>query len=251
MVNGFLYSKKYNYMALYSSKCGCSSIRYLFLELHKDELSDNQQIYNKHIIKTLFKPEKTFDTSKINKYLVIRNPYLRVVSMFTNKYIGENNLLKRKFIKKNINCEGNSFLFFLLALKYIKTNGLINKIEYHIAEQTNKLEFPLSNNIQVIKLENFETEISDFYFKNFKNSDLFSNYTKIYDSSNNLLHSNKTQTNNFYDINEDTSKIEFTNTLNIPTYKNFYVDPIIKDLVDYIYHDDFVKLGYKKELPFI
>ena len=237
MVNGFLYSKKYNYMALYSSKCGCSSIRYLFLELHKDELSNNsEQVYDKHIIKTLFKPEKTLDTSKINKYLVIRNPYLRVVSMFTNKYIGENSLLKQKFIKNNINCEGNSFLFFLLALKHIKNKGLINKIEYHISEQTNKLKFPLSNNIQVIK--------------NFKNSDLFSKYKKIYDSPNNFLHSNKTPTNNFYDINYDTSKIEFTNTLNIPTYKNFYIDPIIKDLVDYIYHDDFVKLGYKKKIPF-
>jgi hypothetical protein len=249
MVNGFLYSKNYNYMALYSSKCGCSSIRYLFLELHKNELNNKQEIYDRHTIKTLFEPPKSIDTSKIKKYVVIRNPYLRVVSMFTSKYIGENNLLKRKFRKNNINCEGNSFLFFLLALKYIKDKGILNNVDCHIAEQTNKLEFPLSNNIEVIKLENFDTGITNFYFKNFKNTELFSKYKNIHDSPNNFLHSNKTSTNNSYGIT-DTSKIEFTNTLNIPTYINFYVDPVIKQLVDYIYHDDFVKLGYKKELPF-
>jgi hypothetical protein len=249
MVNGFLYSKKHNYMALYSSKAGCSSIRYLFMDLHKDELNKKDiASCDRHDIKSLFQLPKSIDFKTINKFLVIRNPYLRIVSMFTSKYIGKNNLLKRKFTKNNIRCNGNSFLFFLLALKYIKDKGLINKIDCHIAEQVNKLDFPLDN-IKVIKLENFKEGINSFYSNNFKNTDLLNKYNNISSSPDNLLHSNKTNTINSYG-NDDTSTIEFTDLSSIPTYKNFYINPNIKALVDYIYHDDFIKLGYKKELPF-
>ena len=49
MVNGFLYSNKHNYAALYSCKAGCSSVRNLFMDLHKKELPEqNKTKYKKH-----------------------------------------------------------------------------------------------------------------------------------------------------------------------------------------------------------
>ena len=35
-------NKKYKYILLYSAKSGCSSIRSLYLDLHRDEMSEEQ-----------------------------------------------------------------------------------------------------------------------------------------------------------------------------------------------------------------
>ena len=172
MVNGVLYSKKHNYAALYSSKAGCSSIRYLFMDLHNDELSEKDKVdYNRHDIKSFFPLRKKEDNS-IPKFIVIRNPYLRVVSMFTSKFVGEDNLLKRKFSKHNIKCD-NTFLGFLNALKDLKDKEKINKIDCHISEQSHKTDFSFNsninnnnnNNLSIIDLDNFEEGILKFYSK--------------------------------------------------------------------------------------
>ena len=43
MVNGVLYSPKYNYIAYYCTKSGCSSLKHLFIDLHKEELPQDVQ----------------------------------------------------------------------------------------------------------------------------------------------------------------------------------------------------------------
>jgi hypothetical protein len=246
MVNGFLYSKKHNYAALYSSKAGCSSIRYLFMDLHNDELSEKDRAdYSRHDIKSLF--PLTTDIKSIPKFLVIRNPYLRVVSMFTSKFVGENNLLKRKFDKNKIKC-GNTFLEFLIALKDLTDKEMLNKVDCHIAEQSNKLDFSLEGT-SIIDLDNFEDGIKDFYSNHFKNSDLYKKVKTIISEPDNYLHSNKTAKTSLYE-KEDASKIEFRNTNNIPPYKSFYRNPKVKALVDYIYAKDFKKFNYPMTLPF-
>jgi len=246
MVNGFLHSKKYNYAALYSSKAGCSSIRYLFMDLHKDELSEKDRAdYNRHDIKSLF--PLTVDLKLIPKFLVIRNPYLRVVSMFTSKFIGENNLIKRKFDKNKIKC-GNTFLDFLIVLKDLKDKEMLNKVDCHIAQQANKVDFSLEG-ISIIDLDDFESGIKSFYSKHFKHSELYKKVKAIISEPDNYLHSNKTAKTSLYE-NEDASKIEFTDTNNIPPYKSFYQNTKVKALVDYIYAEDFKKFNYAMTLPF-
>ena len=246
MVNGFLHSKKYNYAAVYSSKAGCSSIRYLFMDLHKDELSEKDRAdYNRHDIKSLF--PLTADINSIPSFLVIRNPYLRVVSMFTSKFIGENNLLKRKFDKHNIAC-GSTFLEFLIVLKELKEKETLNKVDCHIAQQSHKVDFSLDKTT-VIDLDDFENGIKGFYSKHFKDCDLYKKVKSIISEPNNYLHSNKTAKTSMYE-NEDASKIEFTDINNIPPYKSFYKNTKIKALVDYIYAEDFKKFNYAMKLPF-
>ena len=246
MVNGFLHSKKYNYAAVYSSKAGCSSIRYLFMDLHKDELSEKDRAdYNRHDIKSLF--PLTADINSIPSFLVIRNPYLRVVSMFTSKFIGENNLLKRKFDKHNIAC-GSTFLEFLIILKELKEKETLNKVDCHIAQQSHKVDFSLDKTT-VIDLDDFENGIKGFYSKHFKDCDLYKKVKSIISEPNNYLHSNKTVKTSMYE-NEDASKIEFTDINNIPPYKSFYKNTKIKALVDYIYAEDFKKFNYAMKLPF-
>ena len=246
MVNGFLHSKKYNYAAVYSSKAGCSSIRYLFMDLHKDELSEKDRAdYNRHDIKSLF--PLTADINSIPSFLVIRNPYLRVVSMFTSKFIGENNLLKRKFDKHNIAC-GSTFLEFLIVLKELKEKETLNKVDCHIAQQSHKVDFSLDKTT-VIDLDDFENGIKGFYSKHFKDCDLYKKVKGIILEPNNYLHSNKTAKTSMYE-NEDASKIEFTDINNIPPYKSFYKNTKIKALVDYIYAEDFKKFNYAMKLPF-
>jgi hypothetical protein len=246
MVNGFLHSKKYNYAALYSSKAGCSSIRYLFMDLHKDELSEKDRSdYNRHDIKSLF--PLTTDIKTIPNFLVIRNPYLRVVSMFTSKFIGDNNLIKRKFNKYKIKY-GNSFLNFLVVLKDLKDKEMLNKVDCHIAQQSNKVDFSLEGT-SIIDLDNFESGIKSFYSKHFRDSDLYKKVKSIISEPDNYLHSNKTAKTSLYE-NEDASKIEFTDTNNIPPYKSFYRNTKVKALVDYIYAEDFKNFNYPMTLPF-
>ena len=256
MVNGILYSKKHNYAALYSSKAGCSSVRYLFMDLHNDELSEqNRADYNRHDIKSFFPLRKKEDNS-IPKFIVIRNPYLRVVSMFTSKFVGEDNLLKRKFSKHNIKCD-NTFLGFLNALKDLKDKEKINKIDCHISEQSHKTDFSFNsninnnnnNNLSIIDLDNFEEGILKFYSKHFKNTELYNKVKSIIADPNNFLHSNKTPKTNLYE-NKDASIIKFTDLSNIPPYKSFYINPQTKELFDYIYSSDFKKFNYKMMLPF-
>jgi hypothetical protein len=167
--------------------------------------------------------------------------------MFTSKFIGENNLLKRKFDKHKIKC-GNTFLDFLIVLKDLKDKEMLNKIDCHIAQQSNKVDFSLDGT-SIIDLDNFESGIKDFYSKHFKHSDLYKKVKSIISEPDNYLHSNKTAKTSMYE-NEDASKIEFADTNNIPPYKSFYKNTKVKALVDYIYAEDFKKFNYAMKTPF-
>ena len=76
------YSKKYDYMIKYHPKSGCTIFRHLFLELHKDEISPDVSHVTHHVIEKLF----PYNNQRVPfKLHLVRNPYTRVVSMFTNK----------------------------------------------------------------------------------------------------------------------------------------------------------------------
>ena len=53
MVNGALYSPKYNYIAYYCTKAGCSSLKHLFIDLHKEELSLEVQEMDREYTETI------------------------------------------------------------------------------------------------------------------------------------------------------------------------------------------------------
>jgi hypothetical protein len=244
MVNGILYSPQYNYLAYFCAKSGCCSLRNLFIQLHKNELNEeNQKLVNTHNAKIYFTLPTNFNIEKIKKFIVVRNPYLRVVSMYTNKYVGEDSHIKKSMKEKNIkNTFGNSFLKFLNFLKHLKETKMLNKLDGHIYEQTHN--FKEKENCTIIKLENFSTDILDFYKNN------YSNLTPIVEESlmSVLLDSNKTKMTK--EKVENVSNFVYEDRLTIfPFYSCFYNNEA-KALVDEIYHDDFLTFNYKKELPF-
>jgi hypothetical protein len=251
MVNGALYSPKYNYIAYYSAKAGCSSLKHLFIDLHKGELPlDAQSQIITHNAKMLFAIHENVDVTKTKRFVLVRNPYLRAVSMYINKYIGENSHIKKSMREKDVtNKFGESFLSFLKFLRSLKKKNLLNKIDGHMYEQS--YEYNPNDKIQIIKLENFEEEIKKFYRKKFKEDtnllnkveDLFSENTKSYNANKTKIQNNSEE--------KDVADVEFTEKMDvvIPNYNGFY-NKETKELVDSIFHDDFVNFDYEKTIDF-
>jgi hypothetical protein len=245
MVNGALYSPKYNYIAYYCNKSGCSSLKHLFIDLHKEELSlDVQAQLITHTAKASFTVPNNLDVKSVHKFLLVRDPYLRAVSMYINKYIGENSHIKRSMKEKNIvNRFGESFLSFLKFLKDLKERNLLNKVDGHMYEQS--YEYNPKDNLFIVKLENFEKEIKGLYKKKFKhNTEFLSKIDGLFSENNKSYHTNTTKIHNTAE-HTDVSNVEFTDkkTIVIPNYDVFYNDKT-KKLVEMIFHDDFVNFGY-------
>jgi len=251
MVNGTLYSPKYNYIAYYSTKAGCSSLRHLFLDLHKDELPlDSQSQVISHNAKNFFKIHENVDVTKIKQFILVRNPYLRAVSMYINKYVGENSHIKKSMKEKDVtNKYGESFLSFLKFLKSLKKKNLLNKIDGHMYEQS--YEYNPNDKIQIIKLENFEEGIKKFYRKKFKEDTSFLNKVdELFSENIKSYFSNKTKIQNNSE-QKDVTNVEFSEKTDvvIPNYNGFY-NKETKELVDSIFHDDFVNFEYEKTIDF-
>jgi hypothetical protein len=256
MVDGFLYSKQYNYVIMYSSKAGCSSLRYMFLEMHKNEIPVEKLLdFEKIDIQEFFALDEEKDILCIPKLLVTRNPYLRAVSMYTNKFIGPNSLIKQRFLKKGVIYNGDSFLEFLRAIHRLKPLGAeaIHAISVHISEQcfNQRFDFSLTkdNLVKIVDLNILQHGLKEFYFKFFRDTYLYDKIKEIIASPTNCLHSNKTKRNEFVPI-EDVSCVDFQDTTNIPPYQSFYLNPECKQLVDEIYEQDFIQLNYQMVLPF-
>lgn len=225
-----IFSKKYNYVLKYHAKSGCSYARYIFLELHRNELNKGpSKEHHRLFLDFPYNNEKV--KYKIN---VVRNPYKRVVSMFTDKYIGLNNNLYNK-IKLN----KDTFYEFV---NFLYNTNLTNIKDIHIKKQSLKYHV---NDI-IIKCENFETDILNFYKK--LNEDLYNKCNNIiYNNSKNKKHRmlNKTKRND--------TKIYVYDTVyepgidrSWPDYKYFYNDEI-KNMVYEIYKEDFINFNYDKD----
>ena len=231
----YAYSKKHNYIIKWNAKCGCTLFRQLFLDLHKDEL-ENEPTNRWHDISKDFPIPRNI--SKIQKIILCRNPYYRVVSMFCNKYCGGegHNLLSKKF-----KLEKCTFRCFINKLLEFKKNNRLNKIDLHIMEQTYDFEFDKYThilhiekfNIYVIKtynklkLKNLVPSIKlfiknqDKYFKNISNRNDETEY--VFDKE--------------YSV-DDTI---------FPDYKYFYDENLLK-MVYEIYKNDFKIFNYNYNL---
>lgn len=137
-----LVSPKFNYIYYYNPKSACSTHRTIFLELHRDVISEGQEMRLKDV-NARFRPTGVLDskvTSGFYKYTVVRNPYSRLVSAYLDKcfefkyaahkrYKNEQ-LVKTiqepisQFLRRGVDLEtGYSFHEFIDYLKLRKTRS--------------------------------------------------------------------------------------------------------------------------------
>lgn len=246
MVNGVLYSSKFKYIAYYCAKSGCSSLRNFFVETHKKELpEDAQKDITIHNANVHFVPPDSLDISKVKKFVLVRNPYTRAVSMYMNKFIGPNSHIKKTMKEKGVSnpIKGESFFSFLKFLEHLKNNNMLNKVDGHMYEQVYNL--PFDETIKVVKLENMEEDLNEF-FNTFTTKELFNKSQRMFKKDD--MHINKTKTKDKTKAN--VTHYEFKEEKAVaPPYEAFY-NSEARELVYQIYKDDFKRFGYKKELPF-
>ena len=201
----------------WSAKSGCTNIVTMFfkyIDLYKKFHLDNPiDIHSERIkYRLLNKIEKSFliNTDYL-KLKFVRNPYSRAVSSYLHLSI--NNL---------------SFYEFLLNL-------FNNKYEYniHYASQHHLLEKQQKIYNEIVKIENIHSEIERINTKY--------NIKLEYISVSNH-HSQK-------DLNEKkyVGYIKYSNIKNIPSYRYFYDDERIKQLVYEIYKIDINLYNYTFE----
>lgn len=228
------YSKKYKYMIKYHAKSGCTLLRKLFLELHNDELYEKDD----NIFTSLHEYFRYSENEEINlKIHLVRNPYMRIVSMFINKMCGGYNMaILNNFMK----LEKHTFYHFV---KYLYENkDFIYEMDIHLHPQYREYQ---SDDI-IVKLENFNKEIIKAYNKeNF--STLIPRIEKF------LLTDKKNEDFNISDKLDESigfvGLVEYDINSCGPwsDYKDFYNNKI-KEMVYEIYKDDFVTFGYLSDI---
>ena len=239
MVSSILYSKKYDYSLSFSAKCGCCTVRNLFLQIHIDEIDNPPEngIHNMHEYYPLTK-----NIIDIPNIVVVRNPFSRVVSMYVDKYIN-NNMIMRAIISKGKEIKNHSFMHFLELLKYFKDLDELDRLEGHVASQSRG--YTQNSNTIIVKLENFGEDLLNTYKKLFPD-----NQNQIIDKVMNVLNGpHKKANSTFYskNVTKNVTNQEFFEKKNIPTYKYFY-NEAAKKLVVEIYEKDFENFGYSKVL---
>lgn len=231
MVAAYAYSKKYNYIIGWNAKSGCSSLRDLFLYLHKDEV--NKITNGRHDIHIDFPLPKNIDNIPI--FILVRNPYSRMVSCFTNKYCSIPN---HALLRKKMKIQPCNYVTFLKELQKIKNQNKLNTFDVHIQEQTHNL-LP---NAKILKLENYQDDIIDMY----SHKNLISLLPKVKEYIRNQGNVNETNKINTDKIMHQ--HIFELNSTEFPNWGNFYgPGPIVKNYVYDLYKDDFLKFNYYKD----
>ncbi|RBP52699.1 sulfotransferase family 2 domain-containing protein [Arenicella xantha] len=114
---------KYRYILLYSAKSGCTSLRKLYLEVHKNELSDTQQasLDHYHNLHEIQPYQADRDYSDYFTYTITRNPYLRIVSAYLDQYVYARNAGMQAMLDRDppVDALPNNFIEFLEYLESV------------------------------------------------------------------------------------------------------------------------------------
>lgn len=225
------YSKKFNYIIKFHAKSGCSLFRQLFIELHKNEITESP---NFHICTTIFPYNKENVFLKIN---LVRNPYHRVVSMFTNKMCSGS----QGILNNSIKLKKHTFYYFVKYL-YENRNELF-KMNHHVHRQCKEYE---KDDI-IVKLENFDNEIIKAYNR--------PKYKVLIPQIKNFLLANKNESNKLNISTKLAESIGFVGLVEYTPnsvgpwsqYKDFY-NKEIQNMVYEIYKLDFNTFNYDKNI---
>ena len=230
MVVSYAYSSKYNYIIGWNAKSGCSSFRDLFLYLHKNEA--NTITEDRHKLEIDFPLPKKINNIPV--FVLVRNPYSRTVSCFTNKYCSTPG---HALLREKMKVEPCNYVNFLKQLQNIKNNNNLNNFDVHVQEQT----YNLLPNANILKLENYKEDIIKMY--NHKN--LISLLPKVKEYLNNQPLIN--ETDKFCTDKVQHHTVFELNTTKFPHWQSFYgPGPIVKNYVLNLYKNDFLKFNYSE-----
>lgn len=231
------YSNKYNYCIKWNAKSGCTLFRRLFLHLHESELKNPPD--NKwHNLGKEF-PYNNNHNNNCYKINLVRNPYKRVVSMFTNKYCGNT---KAAVLYDKIHLEKTTFFHFVKYLLECRKNN--NWCDCHILQQS----ISYNPNDKIIKLENFNDDIINAY-STCELKYLLPEIDVFLKKINNNNEDNPLNiTKKDYENKNFIGLTEFDHNYNgaWSDYTYFYNDEIAK-MVQEIYQEDFDLYNYSKD----
>tara|TARA_R110000824_G_scaffold372543_2_gene562698 strand:+ start:962 stop:1666 length:705 start_codon:yes stop_codon:yes gene_type:complete len=227
-----LVSHKYKFICFWNAKCGCGTVKSWFLNLHgihEWEYSPHSEI-NKHT-PTVSKSELfQYPLNEYYKFIIVRNPWNRLVSYYKNKKI----LMRHKNMNFNINTKENIYtgdITFNELVNYINNIPDLHR-EDHVRSQFSDLDE--INFDKIVKLENFHNDMNDVINKlNLPNNINFSEFFHQSPSPSSI------STKLVYDV----KPLEFIHN-DLPSYEYFYNNDLI-NIVSTAYSDDIIKFNYK------
>ncbi len=236
---------KYTFVYCQIPKSACSAIKKWILQLqgnpHMGKLSGSRLLRYIHSYKfKTITPREYLDNPKYNSYTlftVVRNPYLRVVSAFKDRFIQaykNEPALIWKQVAKNIT--GTQYLTFRQFLKYIQPTAQdIHRGNHHWHLQTALISNNLLNYDIILHMETLKSDIVKLCDKLGIPKQFCS--LSILNSTGNTVHQNKY----VCDIS--------TNHLNFKTHWKWFYLPNLQQIVYQKYRADFVAFGYSSKLP--
>lgn len=215
----FLIDDKNKIIIGWSAKCGCSHIKKIFYYLNNQDYSNDKlhRCYNSKL------------PSNINEYttfIIVRNPYQRIVSGFIEKYNPDNGTLNKRW------GNNNNLTFKNFVDEIIKNTW--QKIEHHhfspqTSEGFNYNIISKSKNLYVYDIKNINYEkISSIYNMNIPN--------ELISFRGN--HSRKTTKNNIFNSNIYNMKLQEIYEYDID-YSLFYNEEI-KTKIYSFFKKDFI-----------
>ena len=268
-------NEKYKYILLYSAKAGCTSLRSLYLDVHRDELSDVQlgQLDWYHNLNEVqaFDPQR--DYSDYFSYTITRNPYSRVVSAYLDQYVFARNSGVKKMMldcppqnnpKKPTNIDPQNFIEFLQYLKtvpdhqrdtHFQTQSFFAYADMVVTQSSPRYRWLKQKPDHAFGVQ-YSGDISEFdkhSIKAFKR--IFKHDKQKLRNAIAAISQVKRRNASFYGEQDYPNAAtlplaELDELVFAPKPQDFYIDAEAVDLVNEIYANDFELFSYKQnEIP--
>lgn len=259
---------KYKYILLYSAKAGCTSLRSLYLDVHRHELGQDQlaRLDWYHNLNEVQAFDPKADYSNYFTYIITRNPYSRVVSAYLDQFVFARNAGVKNMMAAcpPQNGEPNNFIEFLHYLKkvpdahrdtHFQSQSYFAYADMVVTQASPRYRW-LGQKPEHAFGVMYSGDIATFNKhskKVFKT--IFKKDKRKLKSALGMVDQVKRHNSSFYgDVDYDNAAImslsELDEIVFAPKPQDFYVDDQALALVSEIYSDDFDLFSYKrKQIP--
>ena len=227
-----LVSHKHKFICFWNAKCACGTIKTWFLNLHdvfEWEYSPHSEVI--HHTPTITKDQLQNEYADYYKFVVVRNPWKRLVSYYKNKKISMRHKNLSFTIDKAQHLYTGDITF--KELVHLLVNIPDERREDHVVSQYSGLEGIDFD--KVVRIENFSNDMLEV--KNELLLPLDFNFDTNY-------HQPPSPISNSKDYVYNKRPLDFNNDL--PSYEYFYNEDI-KKLLNQIYKEDIEVFNYKFE----